>query len=148
MPKEWTEITLLQTFHNADVQLNCNSAWLFGSLFTPATLLRSHTSNYLHAGVSTYGYDSFLLDNGHKQPSERSKLFITERDRWQIWQEIFHDLQHTWRGEMMGNGVGASGGWQERRKKSAWRPMWKRKMNSRKSFFPREAVLHSKYQRE
>lgn len=27
----------------------------------PATLLRSHTSNYLRHGVSTYGYDSFSL---------------------------------------------------------------------------------------
>lgn len=52
---------LLQTFHNADIQLNCDCAWLFGSLFTPTTLLQSHTSNYLHAGVSTYGYDSFCL---------------------------------------------------------------------------------------
>lgn len=59
--KEPAEITLLQTFHNADVQLNCNSVWLFGSLFTPTTLLQSHTSNYLRAGVSTYGYDSFRL---------------------------------------------------------------------------------------
>lgn len=58
--KDWVEITLLQTFHNA-AQLNCNSAWLFGSLFTPTTLLQSHTSNYLCAGVSTYGYDSFRL---------------------------------------------------------------------------------------
>lgn len=55
------EILLLQTFHNADVQLNCNSTRLFGSLFTPTTLLQSHTSNYLRAGVSTYGYDSFSL---------------------------------------------------------------------------------------
>lgn len=52
---------LLQTFHNADIQLNCDCAWLFGSLFTPTTLLQSHMSNYLHAGVSTYGYDSFCL---------------------------------------------------------------------------------------
>lgn len=59
--KERAEITLLQTFHNADVQLNCNSVWLFGSLFTPSTLLQSHTSNYLRAGVSTFGYDSFRL---------------------------------------------------------------------------------------
>lgn len=59
--KDRAEIILLQTFHNADVQLNCNSAWLFGSLFTPTTLLQSHTSNYLRAGVSTYGYDSFRL---------------------------------------------------------------------------------------
>ena len=59
--KERAEITLLQTFHNADVRLNCNSARLFGSLFTPTTLLQSHTSNYLRAGVSTYGYDSFRL---------------------------------------------------------------------------------------
>lgn len=59
--KDRAEITQLQTFHNADVQLNCNSVWLFGSLFTPTTLLQSHTSNYLRAGVSTYGYDSFGL---------------------------------------------------------------------------------------
>lgn len=58
--KDWAKITLLQTFHNA-AQLNWNSAWLFGSLFTPTTLLQSHTSNYLRTGVSTYGYDSFRL---------------------------------------------------------------------------------------
>lgn len=55
------EILLVQTFHNADVQLNCDPARLFGYLFTPTTLLRSHTSNYLRHGVSTYGDDSFRL---------------------------------------------------------------------------------------
>lgn len=55
------EILLVQTFHNADVQLNCDPARLFGYLFTPTTLLRSHTSNYLRHGVSTYGDDSFSL---------------------------------------------------------------------------------------
>lgn len=59
--KERAKIMPLQTFHNADVQLNCHSAWLFCSLFTSTTLLRSHTSNYLHAGVSTHGYGSFCL---------------------------------------------------------------------------------------
>lgn len=52
---------LRKTFHNADAQLNCKSLWLFGSLFTLSTLLRSHTSNYLRAGVSTFGYDSLRL---------------------------------------------------------------------------------------
>lgn len=55
------EITLPQTFHNADIQLNCNFEGLFGPVFTPTTLLQSHTSNYLCNGVSTYGYDSLGL---------------------------------------------------------------------------------------
>lgn len=65
----------------------------------------------------------FLLDNGHKHRSERSKLFIRERDRWQIWQEIFHDLLHTW-------GEGGLQGTEE----------GKEKRSSEKSRFPHEEV--------
>lgn len=59
--KAKSKITLLQTFHNAAIQLNCNSERLFGPVFTPTTLLQSHTSNYLRTGVSTHGYDSLGL---------------------------------------------------------------------------------------
>lgn len=82
--KERAEITLPQTFHNADVQLNCNTARLFGPLFTPATLLQSHTSNYLRAGVSTHGYDSSRLTtaiNRGARDQNRSSESVTD-DRY------------------------------------------------------------------
>ena len=85
--KEGAEITLLQTFHNADAQLNCNSLWLFGSLFTPTTLLQSHTSNYLRAGVSTFGYDSFRLTtaiNRGARDQNCSSESVTD-DRYGKW---------------------------------------------------------------
>ena len=130
--KDCSEIIPLQTFQNADIQLNCNFVWLFGSLFTPTTLLQSHTSNYLHAGVSTYGYDSFCLTTAINS-SERSKLFNRVRDRWQIWREIFHDLQHTWGGDLRGGKKEEGRGWKGKRKNNSKVSFYKTQCGTRHS---------------